>query len=432
MVYMHTNTLSVFLCIPDSKESVLFLEEASKIQLPLIILTKKKWFHHFEFKNILGIVYFEDHDNYSEIFKKTLQFLQNYNPKIKIFDVLAFGEAQVELMAYLNTQFSTDGLKIQQSLLFRDKYVMKKKAAELSIPTPFFACCSNVDERTEFYKKTIASCQRKNVPFAVLIKPKKSWACQGMKKATSIEIAEEHIATLPNPQDFMIEEYLYADMYHISGLHSQKEIVLTAVVKHLNSAFESGRSVSEHSILHTIDQKGEIARMLQYYHNIISKEFGIINGLTFIEFFYEKQTKKIYFCEAAARHIALFIPTIYEISTGYHILRSFAHICKKRLYSQEPLLLPLKEDLPYAGVIIFAALPGKLTQIDSLDKFQDPEIVLKREIPNILGKEFPHISFANMIGQIFVKTNSENHCVNLLCSYAKNFSYQVSPIASQQ
>lgn len=409
----------IIVFIPDTVDSLEFLEAAKIFQLPLLLLIKEKWFAEPQSLpwDYLVIKNFEDMENVSA----NIQEFLSKKPSLKIWNCIAFSESNIELMGYLNTYFGTEGLSQGQAELFRDKYQMKLQAKALGMPTPLFA---PYKERGAFYKNLQKICHSKQKQFAFLVKPRKAWACQGIEKFFSIEEAEKHMLTLEAPEEYLFEEFLEADLFHVGGLVIQGQVVLSIVVKYDIPPFESGRSASEHSIIHTIDQSSKEASGLKCAHDILVNGFGLKEGFTFIELFKEPNGQ-ILLCEVAARHPALGTPKLYEAVTRKNFFKEYAHALSVRILGEAPMYQPLvSSSSVYAGLISFAALPGKLIEVDSIERFNQAEIIYKSQPKGLLGTIFKEISFRNTIGQIFIKTETESHCQSLLQTYCREFSYK--------
>ena len=403
------------ICIPDTHDSHDFLAAAQKYSLPLILLVKNKWIESI--KSFPWDYLVVEDLNQKELIKKKLQdFLFRKYPNSLICNCIAFGEANIELIGYLNTSFKTNGLNDKQAVLFRDKYLMKLKARSLGISVPLF---SSSHERANLYE----ALEKRSTPFKILIKPKKAWGCRGIKTFASPEESNRYIETLDRPEDYILEEYLDADMYHVGGLVNQGKTILSVVVKHGASLFEMGRSAKEHLILYTIDQHSKEAQQFKHVHDQVVEGFGLKQGLTFIEFFKDRLTGEIMLCEAAARHPALHVPKLYEIITQRNIFNAYAQILSRQLTGKSSLAC-IQSNHDFAGLISFAALPGRLVAVDSLDHFNRDEVVYKQQSPHLLNTIFENISFKNTIGQVMIRTRTEKECLDLLHTYCKHFNYK--------
>ena len=416
-------TKNLIICIPDTLDSFEFLEAALKYQLPLILLIKEKWLNKIQTFPWPYLI-IEDFEDMEKVSISLHNFLLYEMKEREIINCIAFSEGNVELVGYLNTYFKTEGLNKNQAALFRDKYLMKLKAKELGVPTPLFA---RVQDKDNFYSELKKVCSDKSKPFSFLIKPRKSWACQGIERFYSIEEAERHFEKLENQEEYLLEEYLEAEMFHVGGLIDCGRTILSAIVKHDASLFEMGRSAPEHLILHTIDQNSLLSHQLKKAHDIITAGFHLKEGMTFIEFFKERESGELLLCEAAVRHPALHVPKLYEIVTGKNFFKEYANILSKKPTEERTPPSP-KQESCYAGIISFASLPGRLIKVDSIDRFKASEIVYTSQPENLIGMDFKTISFKNTIGQIIIKTDTENRCQELLQTYCVDFQYQTEPL----
>lgn len=414
----------IIVFIPDTIGSFEFLEAAKIFHLPLLLLIKEKWLKELQPLSWDYLI-INDFKNMKNVALSIQAFLSKKSSENKVWDCIAFSESNIELIGYLNTYFVTEGLNQNQAELFRDKYLMKLKAKSLGLSTPLFA---PYKERNAFFQELQKVCHSKQKQFAFLIKPRKGWACQGIEKFFSIEEAEKYTQTLESPNDYLFEEFLEADLFHVGGLVTHGKTVLSVVIKYDPPPFELGRSRPEHSAVYTINQNSEEAFYLKNTHDTLVKGFGLKEGFTFMEFFKESNGL-VSLCEAAARHSALSVPKLYEIVTKKNFFKEYARALSIRLAGAMPVYYPLrKKTCIYAGFIHFAALPGKLIKVDSIDRFNQPEIVYKSQPNDLSGLIFKDFSFKNTIGQIFIKTKTESHCQSLLQTYCREFKYQTTPL----
>ncbi len=393
----------IIACIPDTTESFQFLNACVELGLPLLLLVKSKWLdsiREYPWQYLL----IEDFSSEKEIIEKVTPC----NQENTFIEFISFGEAQVELTAKLNNYFNTKGLGVEAAALFRDKYLMKSKAEELGIAVPAY---SNYEQRHQFYSNLDSGKE-------FLVKPRKAWGCQGIVKFSNMIEAEKHLDTLENPRDYMLEELAPQEMYHVGGLISDNKTLLTVVVKHDTPILDLGSDSATNMIIHTIDQNSDLAESLRVAHDKIARGFEITRGLTFMEFFCDPDGK-IMLCEAAARHPALQTPKLYELITGRNFFYEYAHLLAKGELSCKELSKIHK----YAGLINFAALPGKIVSVDNLEDIDDPQISYRYQQPNLVGKKFDSWSFKNTIGRLIINANTEQDCINQLLNYNNTFKY---------
>lgn len=409
------------LCLPDIKASLSFIAKAYERQLNLILVLKEKWLESTDYSGALGFVVVPDLTNSKQIITKVDAILERFEHRVNIDHVVAFAEQNIELVGLLTDYYEASGISSTQAQWFRDKYIMKQRAKEAGIKCPLFALWSNVDEKEHFYEELMLTCQRKNKPISIIVKPRKLWGSEGVNRFSSIEALEAHMQSCTeDPDNWLLEEYITGDVFHVDTVVKDGRAIFYVVEKYGLPLLDIANSHQNHFIDYTIDPASKIANELLKVHQDVVKAFGLGTGTTHIEFFVEADTGEVLLCEAAARPPGMDIPRLHEIAVGCN---PFTVLVDALTGSEFKNVITSNS---FAGVICFTPRPGKLVEVDSIEKFDDPEIVYKEQ--NVqCGTVFESITYVNELGRIYIKTESEERCISLLKKYAEKFNYQVAP-----
>lgn len=409
------------LCFPDIKASSFFIVKAYERQLNLILVIKEKWLESTDLSCALGFIVLPDLINSEEIITKVDAILYRVGLGIKIDYVVAFAEQNIEMVGLLTDYYRASGVSSIQAQWFRDKYIMKQRAKEAGVKCPLFALWSNVDERKHFYKELLVTCQKKNKPLSIIVKPRKLWASEGVKRFVSIEALEAHMQFCTEDLDnWLLEEYIHGDVFHVNTVLKDGYPIFYVIQKYGLPLLDLANTPQSHLIDYTINPASKIGQNLLKIHQDVVKAFGLGTGTTHIEFFVEAYTGEILLCEAAARPQGMNGPKMHEMAVGCHPL---AVLVDALTGSEFKNVITSKS---FVGVIHFIPRVGKLVEVDSLEKFDDPEIVYKEQ--NVeRNTVFKSVTYMNELGRIYVKTDSEESCINLLNKYAENFNYKVEP-----
>lgn len=415
------------LCLPDIKASSPFIAKVYERQLNLILVLKEKWLEYVDCSGALGLIVVPDitnspeFTNSEEIITKVDAILERFETQINIDYVVAFAEQNIELLGFLTDHYRASGISSIQAQWFRDKYTMKQRAKEAGIKCPLFALWSNVDERKRFYKELLLMCQKKNKPISIILKPRKRWGAEGINRFSSIEALEAHMQSYAEGlDDWLLEEYISGDVFHVDTVVKDGRAILYLVEKYGVPLLDIANSQQSHFIDYTIDPASKIGNELLKVHQDVVKAFGLGTGMTHIEFFVEADTGEVILCEAAARPPGMDIPKLHEIAVERNDFSVFGDALTDCEFKD------VITSNSFVGLICFTPRAGKLIEVDSLEKFDDPEIVYKEQ--NIqLGTVFRSTDYHNELGRIYIKTESEERCISLLKKYAEKFNYQVTP-----
>ncbi len=424
----NSNNKKFLLCIPDTLESITFIEEFKKHKIPIIILAKKKWMTNLSSFKEINVIFSE-----SEDILKIIYCIQSYLTKnnYSLNYAISFSEKNVEIVAKIREHFNLPGINYSDSLYFRDKGLMKDKATSYDILCPNYYY-KKPGETIEDFKEFLFLTRNKkklSESTAFLVKPKKAWGGQGISKISSLEEAikfyKENESDIEN---YIFEKYIDGQLIHIGGLIKDGFPYQIAYACHINSIFEVYNSLGKkHMCMISINPEGIYSNLSDFIKKII-KVFINTDSLFEIELFKDKKTGKLYFCEIAIRPATAKLTWLQETVTGFNPYRLYAIILINKLYNKN-INIPneIISKKQFAGIVGIVPTKGRLeyfTKVKDLNhlNFEYAEQNCK------LGDIYQSINFNNNLGWFCFKSPTYNQTLKKAKSIIKSFRFKVNPV----
>ncbi|OHR54285.1 acetyl-CoA carboxylase biotin carboxylase subunit family protein [Staphylococcus sp. HMSC061G12] len=260
-----------------------YLKWANGFNESIYILGPTDTISSFRYKNAYG---FPDFDNNGNV-ERFVDELSKYE---KISRIISFEEGNVIRAASIRENLGIKGQKIRSALLFRDKYKMRKKLKESELKCPHFRRINHFMDIISFIKK---------VGYPVILKPRKKWASKGVFKIVDENSLNKAISNF-DFNDYIIEEYVEGQLYHVDGLFYKSEIKVSCVSKYLENcleSFEDGNGLG--SVMINPDSKQ--ANILNDFTKRILKVFDVnFTTLFHAEIFIDRSGNPI-LCEIGSR-----------------------------------------------------------------------------------------------------------------------------------
>jgi biotin carboxylase len=241
---------------------------------------------------------------------------------------------------------------------FRDKLAMRVKARESGIPVPDFVPVFNYDRIREFMER---------VPAPWLLKPRSEASTIGITRIDSTEELWSRLNALGDLQSFQVlERYLPGDVYHVDSLVFDREVIFAEAHQYarppLNVYHEGGISSTR-----TLPRGSQDEQTLKDLSRQVISAFGMVSGVTHMEFIKGRDDGQFYFLETAARVGGANIVELIEAATGINLWREWAKI---ELASGEQVYQLPGCRQHYAGVIVTLARQ----EYPDTSAYQEPEI----------------------------------------------------------
>jgi biotin carboxylase len=273
---------------------------------------------------------------------------------------------------------------------------MRVKARENGIPVPDFVPIFNYDRIREFM-------ERNQSPW--LLKPRSEASTIGITRIDSPDELWSRLNTLGDLQSFhLLESFLPGDVYHVDSLVFNREVVFAEAHQYarppLSVYHEGGISSTR-----TLPRGSQDEQTLKDLSRQVIRAFGMVNGVTHMEFIKGRDDGQFYFLETAARVGGANIVELIEAATGINLWREWARI---ELASGEQLYQLPEYRQHYAGVIVTLARQ----EYPDTSAYQEPEITWR------LNKRH-HVGFV-------VTAQEHERVVYLLDDYMRRFAVDFS------
>ena len=210
----------------------------------------------------------------------------------KIDRIVALDDFDVERAAALREYFRIPGMGQTTVRHFRDKLSMREKAESCGIKVPPYSSLFN-DASINHYLQSVSA------PW--IIKPRAEASATGIKKVHNAEEAWNHIHALgEHRKDYLIEQFITGDVYHVDSLNKQKSIIFSRCSKYLNPPFEVAHGGGIFQTVALNEDDNTTIRLKEVNQKLLS-DFGLVLGASHSEFLISSADDVIYFIETASR-----------------------------------------------------------------------------------------------------------------------------------
>lgn len=306
------------------------------------------------------------------ILEKTLS-IWNYS---KFHKVIAFDEFDINVAASIREYFKLEGQNRKTAKFYRDKFHMNKVVSEIGLKAPKTERVSDIFDVLEFGE---------TFGYPIIVKPVMGAGTYNTIKLNCKEDIKL-ISIREFGQDYIVQEFIEGELYHIDALKLDGKIAYNIVSKYYYPTLEhfKGHSTSSCQI------RGEESKIFkEYTENLLSKIPTTHNSLFHLEIIYNG--KNIYFLEIGSRlgggGIQPIIMDQYNIDPFYMYV-----LAELNEYNMIPEIIPQNELL--YGFIMVAPKVGKVVSLP-----EEFEIDLIKERCNIFD-----IHFFSKIGKEHIKT----------------------------
>lgn len=385
-----------FLCISFYFKGTRFLEACAAAGNTVYLLTKKSLEDRpWPRASLADVFYLEDEANTPKNFEAMRSGVAWLLRENKIDRIVALDDFDVEKAAYLREEFRIPGMGQTTARYFRDKLAMRMKARDAGVPVPPFSALFNNEEINE-YAATVAP------PW--MVKPRSEASAVGIKKVHNAEELWKVVNELgEGRQNYLVEQFLPGDVYHVDVISNEGEIVFCQVSKYLNTPLEvaHGGGIFRSQ---TVPYKGVEDEGLRKLTSEVMKAFGMRFSASHTEFIRSHKDGKFYFLETSSRVGGAHLAEMVEYASGINLWAEWAKL-ESALAREEPYELPTVHE-HHAGILISLARFEK----PDTTSFTDPEIVWRIDKPH-------HVGF-------IVQSTSRARVTELLDSYAERVLHE--------
>ena len=343
------------LCISSYEKGQEFIRECKRQGCHTILLTAPALEHaNWPRESIDEIFYMPDLSKVDDVMRGV-----SFLARSRIIDrIVALDDYDVWTAAALREHLRVPGMGDSTVRYFRDKLAMRLNAQEHDIPVPDFVHVLNYDKIHEYMAR---------VPPPWVLKPRSEASTIGITKINTPEEFWSRLDTLGDQQSFhLLERYIPGEVYHVDSLVVDREVVFAEAHQYgrppLDVFHEGGIATTR-----TIPRKSQDEQTLKGLSKQVIGAFGMVRGVTHMEFIKGSDEGHFYFLETAARVGGANIVELIEASTGLNLWREWARI--ETGSKEHPYQLP-EHQQNYAGVIVTLARQ----EYPDTSAYQDPEI----------------------------------------------------------
>ena len=276
----------------------------------------------------------------------------------------------VELVARLREHVRVPGMGQTTARHFRDKLAMRARAEFCGVPIPRFVHVLNHDRIRRFLEE---------VPPPWMFKPRGEASSLGIRKMSHPDEVWQRVNELGDLQsNYLIEQMIPGDIYHVDSIVSEKEVVLAEVHKYRRPLFNVTHEGGIFATATTERNSKETKELLELNKEVV-KHLAFVRGVLHTEYIgYEG---KFYFLETAARVGGAHIVELVEGSTGVNLWEEWAKI---EIAQGEYEYTPPKPREDYGGLIVSLAKQ----EVPDTTAYNDPEIYWRVDKKNHVGFVF--------------------------------------------
>ena len=248
------------------------------------------------------IVEFDKNNSISQQFEKRYA----HGEEVK---VISMSEDMLLEVALIRDKFNITGMNYRDTLLFRDKYKMKKHLSNYNIPmSPFLAYDKN--KNFEYYADHL------KLPF--VLKPRLDCGSYGFCKINCEDKYNEAQSLLKKiDTEYIAERFIKGELFHCESIVDDGAIVFSKIGRYScpNAEFKKLKPLFSSFI----EDEDEIAVKFKKLNKNVLDAMPLSNGITHHEAFLNSEGNLVFLEIAARTPGALFVPQ-YEKQFGINLL----------------------------------------------------------------------------------------------------------------
>jgi biotin carboxylase len=246
---------------------------------------------------------------------------------------------------------------------------MRLKAQEHGIAVPDFIHVLNYDKIHEYMAR---------IPPPWMCKPRAEASTIGIAKINTPEEFWSRLDTFGDQQSFyLLERYIPGEVYHVDSLVVDRKVVFAEAHQYGRpplDVFHGGGMFTTRTLL----RGSEDEQILKSLSQQVITSFGMVHGVTHMEFIKGRDDGRFYFLETAARVGGANIVNVIEAATGINLWREWARI--ETASEGKPYQLPENKQ-NYAGIIVTLARQ----EYPDTSAYQEPEIAWRMNLRHHAG-----------------------------------------------
>lgn len=313
-------------------------------------LTKKRWR-----RDLLEDVFAEPDNTPLASTVSTVSYLAR---TIRFDRIIPFDDVEVDAAARLREHLRVPGMGDTRARVFRDKLAMRIRAEEEGIAVPEYVGVIHHDDIRAFTER---------VPAPWMLKPRTEASSTGIKKLESADALWAAIHELGDrASHFLLERFLPGDVHHVDSIVSEGKVVFTEVHRNGAPPFDVSHAGGVFSTF-TVDRGSSDWAALEALNEKVLTRFGLLRGVSHVEYIKGRDDGQMYFLEAGARVGGAHVADVVEAATGINLWTEWADIEIDK--GTVPYVLPPRRS-EYAGLLQSLAR----TERPDLSAYADPEV----------------------------------------------------------
>ncbi len=345
------------LCIATYRKGDEFLRECRRQGCRVLLLTDEKLAESDWPRDSIDAFYYVRREMPEDDIRKGAAFLARTE---RLDRIVALDDFDVEVAAMLREYLHVPGMGETTGRAFRDKLAMRARARSAGIPCPDFIHVLNHAAIGEWTSR---------VPAPWVLKPRSQAAAIGIRKIGSAQELWQTIDALGDAQaDYVLEQFVPGDVYHVDSLVFDNRIVFAAASRYgtppMAVAHEGGIFLTR-----TLAPADPTAAGLKDLNTRVLASFGLLRGVSHTEFI-RARDGRLYFLETSARVGGAFIVDVVEAATGINLWREWAKI---EIAGEHGTYAPPAIRTDHAGIVLSLARQEE----PDTSAFDAPEIVAR-------------------------------------------------------
>ncbi|MDX7991409.1 ATP-grasp domain-containing protein [Xenorhabdus littoralis] len=431
----------VIFCMPDIKDSEIFIQLGYQYHLNIILLIKKKWLDSTDCSSALAYLVLDDPlaENISKrittAIKQVKDTLAILSDPIHIDYFIAFSELHVELMATIAADINQDNHVVDVARSFRDKWVMRNLANENGISCPKFTLASEMLNSPEHFRRFVESVEQsakdKGNQSGFIVKPRSFWGSMGVTAHSNPASLLRTLQQLDTPEEYLVEEKIQGNLLHVDTAVLRHKIIYQGIGVYCCSLLSTDQTADEqtelsHFIWHTMRPDSPDSHRLFKFNQQVLQAFNLEYGFTHTEIFIEENTNELVLCETASRPPGIKLFDLHAQAYNKHAFDVFinALISPPSVYTENHIE---KTDANCIGLIIFNPPIGRVEFITPIEDIID-EHVIEWEQYAKTGSCFSNTHYTEKMGYIICSAKNEHECKAYLNNYNNKFRYTTYPV----
>ncbi len=349
--------MTTLLCIATYRKGDEFLRECKRHGCRVLLLTDETLRDSDWPRDAIDAFYYVRRDMPHDDIRKGAAYLARTE---RLDRIVALDDFDVETAAMLREYLHVPGMGETIGRAFRDKLAMRARARAAGIACPDFVHPVNHDAINEWTSRVTP-------PW--VLKPRSQAAAIGIKKIGSSDELWRILDALGDGRpDYVLEQFVPGDVYHVDSLVFGKRVVFAAASRYgtppMAVAHEGGIFVTR-----TLPDTDDVAVALKEINARVLESFGLARGVSHTEFI-RANDGNLYFLETSARVGGAYIVDVVEAATGVNLWREWAKI---EIAGEHGTYTPPRSRGRHAGIVLSLA---RQEQPD-MSAYNDAEIVTR-------------------------------------------------------